>query len=167
MKNKEILQISDNAEPELTKVLTKAEAESGLSEVLQKYGISQDEPVVIEFRCSNGALLSSQTRYVDPLNASRCCWVEAEQKGTSGNMEVGLTGNDTGLESTTKNDIGLELAEALNKVDVMSSLIKVLQINSMSEEEVVMVEFRSSSRVLAASHVKCPCYRGATFCCYV
>ena len=139
---------------ELIQALNKAEADFGLSDILQAQGRSKDESVRVEFKYGDESLPTCQ-RDIDSSN-ERCCWSQS---------------NEQCVESLEKRQpsrfVGKEIAEVLNKADMLSTFKNVLQKHNMivSEEKPVMVQFAFSDGF--GTVFKCPCPGSPRRCCEV
>ena len=134
--------MDNNIALELTKVLTRAETEFGLNEVLERNGIPTSEPVTVEVTFGDELLLRSQIRYFDSSNKQHR-WVEAEEQRME-NPDI-----------TQESDAGAEIVEVLNRSELLPSLKRALQSNKISEDNPVIVTFNFGNFIVTS--LKCPC----------
>ena len=139
---------------ELIQALNKIETDFGLSEILQAQDILKDKSVTVGFKWGDGTSVVCQ-RNADPSNG-QCSWSQSDGQC---------------LESFERKQpngtLGEEVAEILNKADMVSTFKSVLRKHSMtvSEEKPVMVLFNSNDGFEVV--LRCPCPNFPRRCCQV
>lgn len=137
--------MQNNISIELNAALAKAETDFGLREVLQKYGLSDNELVTVEFKFGDETLFVIQ-----------------RDVNTSSNQRPGELADRQDRESQvrqqTSEEIGREVAEVFSRADVLSTFRNLLQERNVtiSTENPVMVEIISAGGFRLTS-LKCPC----------